>query len=322
MRNKGKTPKQLQGQSLKRLQEQSSKRPQKQSAKQASKQSSKRVQNRKASRSAKPFWALLKIDLQAHFYKVYNFSCFAVFFGLATLIFRNLSQSNLSVLFTNVLQIVTYITAGFTVVTTIIFIIRRFRISTYASEGYLLNTLPISASKIILEKILFAFISLIVMLAVTLTGVFLAIQNTKILTNFFYEFENFTQRYVGIIDNATAITITIAGIVILLMSLISVIYLGITIGHKSSDRKTGKSILFSFLSFILAHAIIIGIVYLIDSLDPMNYGTMQYVFRYGFQYISNTTFVFLLWTTLIGHAALIIITTSLTILSYRKGINL
>ena len=209
---------------------------------------------------------LLKYDLK---YMIKNMSIFyvlAIFFAIIT---RLLSIPEHTVM----LEILTKITSGCVIAMIANIIINvmmrswvRFRDSLYKDESYLTHTLPVTKKELynskFIQTLIFYFVSFVIIL-VSLFIAYYSKDNWTIISNYI---KNIT---IGL-NMTTSFFITMAIIIIFLevFNAIQCGFLGIILGNKMNNGKTGYSVLFGFITYLVAQSLILGLVFIYGLFDP------------------------------------------------------
>ena len=208
---------------------------------------------------------LLKYDLK---YMIKNMSVFyilSIFFAITTRILFNIEKSV-------IINIIGQISVGCmfamivnTLVNTIMRSWIRFRDSLYKDESYLTHTLPVTKSELynskFIQTLIFFFISFIIIL-ISLFIAYYSKDNWLAITNIV---KNITTG----LNMSTLFFITMTIIVIFLevFNAIQCGFLGIILGYKMNNGKTGYSVLFGFIAYLLSQSIILGLVFIYGLFD-------------------------------------------------------
>ena len=147
------------------------------------------------------FWKLVKYELQSvrkWYLGIYGIAILlSIPLGLMlqklTVTFEHIHKepSLLFMAFFTLIVIATIVVWGTIYIATIVLIIKRFATSVFGREGYLTNTLPVSAHQLILSKLLAAFIldtisSFVVLASIGIIAAFnLDIKDILLTTSYF-----------------------------------------------------------------------------------------------------------------------------------------
>ena len=208
---------------------------------------------------------LLKYDLK---YMIRNMSIFyilAIFFAITTRLLFNMEQSV-------IINIISQISVGCmfamianTLINTIMRSWVRFRDSLYKDESYLTHTLPVTKNELynskFIQTLIFFFISFVVIL-ISLFITYYSKENWQVLTEFI-------KTITTGLNMSTSFFITMAIIIIFLevFNAIQCGFLGIILGYKMNNGKIGYSVLFGFIIYLIAQAIILLLVFIYGLYD-------------------------------------------------------
>ena len=208
---------------------------------------------------------LLKYDLK---YMIKNMSIFyilSIFFAITTRILFNIEQSV-------IINIIGQISVGCmfamianTLINTIMRSWIRFRDSLYKDESYLTHTLPVTKNDLynskFIQTLIFFFISFIVIL-ISLFIAYYSKENWLAITNY-------VKTITTGLNMSTSFFITMAIIIIFLevFNAIQCGFLGIILGNKMNNGKIGYSVLFGFITYLVAQSLILGLVFVYGLFD-------------------------------------------------------
>ena len=208
---------------------------------------------------------LLKYDLK---YMIRNMSIFyilSIFFAITTRLLFNMEQSV-------IINIIGQISVGCmfamianTLINTIMRSWVRFRDSLYKDESYLTHTLPVTKNELynskFIQTLIFFFISFVVIL-ISLFITYYSKENWQVLTEFI-------KTITTGLNMSTSFFITMAIIIIFLevFNAIQCGFLGIILGYKMNNGKIGYSVLFGFIIYLIAQAIILLLVFIYGLYD-------------------------------------------------------
>ena len=258
---------------------------------------------------------LLKYDLK---YMLKNMSVFyilCIFFAITTRIFFSINQSVM-------VNIISHISAGCMIsmifnilINTMMRSWLRFRDSIYKDEAYLTHTLPVTKNEIYNSKfmqslIFFVFGFLIIILSLFIT------YYTK-------------ERWILLINTINNITtglsfnpwlFVISTLVLIFLEVFNAIqcgFLGIILGYKKSNNMLGFSVLYGFITYLIAQSSVLLLVFIVGlfNSDIMN------LFQNNI--LINTNSLKLLFALSIILYLLIIFTMSiLSKKEFNKGVNI
>ena len=204
---------------------------------------------------------LLKYDLK---YMVKNMSIFyilAIFFAITTRILFYINNSVIA-------NIIGKISAGcfFSMIANILVNVMmrswlRFKDSIYKDESYLTHTLPVTKKDIYNSKFIQALILFIVSFLVILLSLFIAYY-TKDRWTLLKVFVNSITT--GLNFNTSLFVLSFISVMFLeIFNAIQCGFLGIIIGYRKNNNKTGFSVLFGFIAYILSQSIVLLLVFIV-----------------------------------------------------------
>ena len=217
-------------------------------------------------RSSRMLGKLLKYDLKASFKFLLIFYTLALVFAVLTRILFKVGDS----LF---LQILAQIFNGATIAMIANILINnlmrmwvKFKANLYGDEGYLMHTLPVPRRNLYTSKFLTGLITLI-----TSTVVIVAVMAIAWLTPESFEgLKNLLTPMADVLDS-TAIGLLVAMIVVVFLEVSAMLfsgYTGIILGHKMLTNRTGWSILFGLICYLMIETIIVIGILILGGIDP------------------------------------------------------
>lgn len=203
---------------------------------------------------------LLKYDLKSIFKVLVIFYTLAMFFGILTRVLHSENSLLLEIL-GEICQGAAISMMCSAVINNLMRMWVMFKIHFYGDESYLTHTLPVEKRTHYLSKILTAIVTLLVSFALIFLVLFTA----------YYSKENLIFIKNILFPVAEAYDSTILGIITLLVFILFLEFLnilqcgftGIILGHRRNTAKTGFSVLFGFLTFMVSQTIVIAILFII-----------------------------------------------------------
>ena len=208
---------------------------------------------------------LLKYDLKYMIKNMGIFYILSIFFAVTTRVLLNIEQSV-------IVGIISQISAGcmFAMVANILIntMMRswiRFRDSLYKDEAYLTHTLPVTKNQLYDSK----FIQTLVFFVIGFIVIFISLFIT------YYSKEN----WAAITNYITSITTGLNMSTMLFVSLFIIIvfleifnaiqcgFYGIILGHRMNNGKIGYSVLFGFIIYLIAQALVLALVFVYGLFD-------------------------------------------------------
>ncbi|MBQ4634225.1 MAG: hypothetical protein IJB71_02625 [Bacilli bacterium] len=256
----------------------------------------------------------LKYDLKNIFKFLIIFYSLALFFSLLTRIFFSIQNSL-------IMNIIGQICSGTTISMIFSIIINnlmrmwvRFKQNLYGDEAYLTHTLPLKKETIYLSKILTAIITLFVSVIVSALSLFIA----------YYSKENINLLKTILLPISTIYDINMISILIIFLfilflefgNILQCGFAGIIIGHRKNNAKTGYSVLFGFISFLVSQLFVILLIFLIAlfNKDLMNFFVTK-------ELITINAFKTILYLACFIYTLLLIIGYVVNIKLFKKGVN-
>lgn len=204
---------------------------------------------------------LLKYDLK---YMIKNMSIFyilAIFFSILTRILFSLKQ-------TLIVNIIGQITVGcmFSMIASILINVMmrswvRFRDSIYKDEAYLTHTLPVTKNDIYNSKFIQTLVFFVFSFLIVILSIFIA----------YYTKERWVmlKGLIGTITtglnfNTTLFVISFIAVIFLeVFNAIQCGFLGLLLGHTMNNNKIAFSVLFGFISYLVAQSIVLFLVFIV-----------------------------------------------------------
>ena len=208
---------------------------------------------------------LLKYDLKYMIKNMAIFYILSIFFAITTRILFNMEQSV-------IINIISQISVGCmfamivnTLINTMMRSWIRFRDSLYKDESYLTHTLPVTKNELynskFIQTLIFFFISFVIIL-ISLFIAYYSKENWLAITNYI-------KTITTGLNMSTSFFITITIIIIFLevFNAIQCGFLGIILGNKMNNGKLGYSVLFGFITYLVAQSLILGLVFVYGLFD-------------------------------------------------------
>jgi len=258
---------------------------------------------------------LLKYDLKYMIKNMCVFYILSIFFAITTRVFFNIEQSV-------IIKILGQISVGCmfamlvnTLINTMMRSWIRFRDSLYKDESYLTHTLPVTKNELynskFIQTLLFFFISFIIIL-ISLFIAYYSKENWQALSKF-------VKTITTGLNMSTLFFITMAIILIFLevFNAIQCGFLGIILGHKMNNGKSGYSVLYGFIAYLLVQSLILGLVFIYGLFDS----TVMELFKTATVNISVEAFKILAIISSLFYIIIIFIMSLLCKRELNKGIN-
>ena len=258
---------------------------------------------------------LLKYDLK---YMIRNMSIFyilSIFFAILTRLFFSLDQSVIINIIGQICVGCMFSMIASTIINTIMRSWVRFRDSLYKDESYLTHTLPVTKNELynskFIQTLIFFFVSFIVIL-LSLFIAYYSKENWASLTAFVKTITTGLNM-----SNTFFITIAIIVIFLEIFNAIQSGFFGIILGHKKNNGRLGYSVLFGFITYLVAQSIILGLVFAYGLFDS----TVMELFKTATINIDVKAFKVLAIISSLLYVIIIFVMSILCKKELNKGVN-
>lgn len=253
---------------------------------------------------------LLKYDLEDIFKVLIIFYSLSLFFSILTRIFLGIENSF-------IMNIIGQICSGVTIsmifnilINNLMRLWTRFKNNFYGDEAYLTHTLPVDKKTLYLSKFLASLITLfssILIIGLTLFIAYYSRENIQGLKNMLLPLAD--------IYDSTIIKILLAFLFIFFLEFVNLLqsgYMGIIIGYKMNNAKTGFSVLFGFGTYIMTQLFVLLIIFIFGlfNKDIMNLFLTNNVIIKVIIYLAIGIYII---TLIIGYL--------ISLRLFRKGVN-
>ena len=202
---------------------------------------------------------LLKYDLKYMLRNMVVFYILTIFFALTTRILFSLDQSIIVNILAHISSGCMFSMIGSVLINTMLRSWVRFKDSLYKDESYLTHTLPVTKNELYNSKFILTLVFFFVGFVVSLVGLFIAYyskDNWVVLTNFVKSITT------GL--NITTMFFIVMAIILIFLEVFNAIqcgFLGIILGYRMNNGKTGFSVLFGFLAYLAIQTLILALVF-------------------------------------------------------------
>ena len=203
---------------------------------------------------------LLKYDLKWVYKVVVVFYILAFIFSV---IGRGLSLIENSLVFSVVTQIVFGIAISMMVSSLINCLMRlwaRFIKNVYKDESYLTHTLPVEKKTIYASKVISAIICVFTTVVVSVVCIFICYYSEANMQALKSMLELAAGTYNTTVLNLLLLISFVVFLEIMFIVLIG--YVGIILGHKSNQNKMVKTLIISFVLYLVTQALTLGLIYI------------------------------------------------------------
>ena len=204
---------------------------------------------------------LIKYDLESIFKFLAIFYGLAIFFAVLTRIFFNIDNSL-------IMNIIGQTCSGASIAMILNILINnlmrlwvRFKNNFYGDESYLTHTLPVDKKTLYLSKVCTAVITLftsVFVIGLTLFIAYYSKENIENLKNILLPVAN---AY-----GSTIMKILLAFLFVFFLEFANALqsgYTGIILGHKMNSARTGLSVLYGFISYMITQVFALFIIFIV-----------------------------------------------------------
>ena len=203
---------------------------------------------------------LLKYDLKNILKFLSIFYGLAIFFSILTRIFFSIQNSFIISIIANICSGITISMIANILINNIIRLWVRFKNNFYGDESYLTHTLPIEKKTLYLSKFITSIIATftsVLVITLTLFIAYYSKENLEILKN--------TLTPMAEVYNSSILKIILAFMFIFFLEITNTIgvgYTGIILGHRMDSSKTGFSVIFGFISYIVLQILVLLLTFM------------------------------------------------------------
>lgn len=257
---------------------------------------------------------LLKYDIKSILKVLVIFYSLSVVFAILTRVFLNIQNSLVMNIIGEICQGAMFSMMVSGVINNIMRMWVRFKQNLYGDESYLTHTLPVTKASIYLSKIICSIITLTVSVAVVVLDLFIA----------YYSKANMNALKNLISTIAESYNISIGFLIflfvfVILLQIINALHCGFTgmiLGHRKNNAKTGLSVLFGFITYIISQTAIVLLVFAVAifNKDFMNLFLTN-------EMVSISVLKTAIYLTIIGYSLVSVLLCIINIKMFKKGVN-
>ncbi len=257
---------------------------------------------------------LLKYDLKSIFKALIVFYILAMLFGVLTRVFFSFENSLMLEILGEISQGAAISMICSTLINNLMRMWVRFKTNFYGDESYLTHTLPIEKRTHYLSKLLTTLITLFVSFALICFVLFVA----------YYSKENLLYVKNMLLPLAEIYDSSILGILALFVFILFLEFLnilqcgftGIMLGHRQNTAKTGFSVLFGCVTFLVSQTVIIAILFgiAIFNKDFMNIFVTNNI-------VDIQTIKTMIYVAISGYSLVSVLICFINICIFKKGVN-
>lgn len=257
---------------------------------------------------------LLKYDIKSILKVLVIFYSLSVFFAIFTRVFLNIQNSIVMNIIGEICQGAMFSMMISGVVNNLMRMWVRFKQNLYGDESYLTHTLPVTKTEIYLSKIICSAITLTISVAVVALDLFIAYYskaNMNALKNLVSTIADSYEVSIGFL-----IFLFVFVILLQIANALQCGFTGMILGHRKNNAKTGFSVFFGFVTYLISQMVIVLLVFsvAIFNKDFMNLFVTN-------EMVSISVLKTALYLTIIGYALVSVLLCFVNIKLFKKGVN-
>lgn len=245
---------------------------------------------------------LLKHDLDGMFKFLNVFYILAIFFAVLTRMFFSIEDSLIMNIIAQICSSATIAMLFNILMNNIIRGWVRFKQNIYGDESYLTHTLPVKKQTVYSSKIISAIVTLLASMLVILLTLFIAYYSKE-------NIQTLKQMLLPLVEmyDSTFIGVIAPILFVLFLEILNAIFsgiIGIIVGHKMNNSKTGLSILFGFITYMATQFIILAMMFCfaIFNKEIMNlFYTTELVDITALKSVMNMSIILYMSTLVVGY---------------------
>ena len=257
---------------------------------------------------------LMRYDLASIFKFLIIFYSLATVFGVFARLTSNMGDSLMVTIISEICVGAAISMMCSTLINNVMRMWVRFKLNLYGDESYLSHTLPVTKSTHYLSKIFTTVITLFTSFAVV--GIVLFVM--------YYSKENIEmiKGFLGPIAtlyDSSIVTILIIFIFVLFIEFINTLqcgFTGIILGHRMNNAKTGFSVLYGFISFLVSQNAVVAIFFIMSLFNK----DFMVLFS-GSDMISVDVIKSALLVAIVSYTFINIVICFINIKLFNKGVN-
>ena len=258
---------------------------------------------------------LLKYDFKYMLKNMLVFYLLALFFSITTRILLTINQSVMVTILERISAGCLYAMIANIVINVMMRSWVRFRDSIYKDESYLTHTLPVSKKDIYNSKLIQTFLFFIISFVIVIACLFITYYTKDRWEQLKYYIRTITT---GLEFNTALFVFAFLTIVFLeIFNAIQCGFLGIILGYRRNNGKTGFSVLFGFIAYLIAQSLVLFSVYVVGLFDS----SVMDLFKS--QVLVNTSsFKILIAVAIVLYLVIIFLMSILCKIIFNKGVNI
>ena len=208
---------------------------------------------------------LLKYDLKYMIKNMFIFYILAIFFAILTRILFNIEQSVIIDILGQISVGCMFSMIGSILINTMMRSWVRFRDSLYKDEAYLTHTLPVTKDELYNSKFIQTLIFFFIGFIIILLSLFIAYYSKDT----WLEITNYIKTItIGL--NMSTLFFVVMAIILIFLEVFNAIqcgFFGIILGYNMNNGKLGYSVLFGFISYLVAQTLVLSLVFIYGLFD-------------------------------------------------------
>ena len=257
---------------------------------------------------------LLKYDFKNIFKFLMIFYSLALFFALLTRIFLSVDNSFILFVIGKICSGTTISMIASILINNLMRLWVRFKQNFYGDESYLTHTIPVAKKTLYMSKIITGITTLFVSVIVIGLTLFIAYYSTDVINTIKEILLPIATAY-----DSTIIKILISFLFILFLEFMNILqcgFTGIILGHKMNNLKSGYSVLFGFISFIVSQIFVLLLVFAVSLFNKeiMNLFISNEI-------ISVSSIKTIIWISSIIYTLILFVIYFINIKIFKKGVN-
>ena len=190
----------------------------------------------------------------------------------------------------------------------------RFITNFYKDESYLTHTLPVTKEKLYLSKVLTALIttlSSILAIAICLFITYYSKDNIELLKN--------TLDIAASTYNSSVVNLVFIMFITFFIQFLYIVLIGFTgavLGHNKNNLKIVKTIIYSFALYILTALLLLLVIYIIGSINPLIMNIFKSSDLISIDCIKQTLYI-----AIVFYIIMTLIVSYVGNLIFKKGVN-
>jgi uncharacterized membrane protein YqhA len=208
---------------------------------------------------------LLKYDLKNVYKVLVIFYILTIVFALITRLISSVNTTTISNIIFQISSSITISMMASLIINNLMRMWARFVSNLYKDESYLTHTLPVSRAKIYISKFLTSVITMftsVIIIAIALFIAYYSKENIEIVKN--------VMLPIATMYDSTVLKIILTFVFIVFLEMLATLqagFTGIILGYRHNNNKTGFSVIFGFVAYMLGQMLVLVSVFLLGILN-------------------------------------------------------